>query len=95
MRKEEDQGRSGLERLRFAQEQETFRARRQEWIAAGHEGEWVVIRGQEVDGPCPSLEQAVLSASARFVPGTYFVKQITAVDRVHVVHQVQLQSDTR
>jgi hypothetical protein len=95
MNKREDQGRSGLELLRFAQEQETFRARRHEWIAAGHEGEWVVIRGQHVDGPYPGLEQAVVSARARFAPGTYFVKQITAVDRVHVVHQVQLPRDPR
>jgi hypothetical protein len=95
MHKSEDQGPAGLERLRFAQEQETFRARRHEWIAAGHEGEWVVIRGQEVDGPYAGLEQAVNSPTAHLAPGTYFVKQIAAVDRVHVVHQVQLDRDAR
>ncbi len=65
----------------FRQERSTFEARRAE--LTGHEGRYVVIKGEEIAGVWPSYEEAIDGDYDRFGPVPFFVKQIVAGQNTH------------
>lgn len=71
---------------RFAGEIATFNAHRAAWLAAGHEGHWVSIRGERIEGPFRTHGQAWDAGVDRLgAPGLFMVKRIRADDRPVVI----------
>jgi hypothetical protein len=68
----------------FSREQAIYEARKADLLAT-HEGEFVVIKGDEVAGVWPTFEEALRGGYARFGLPPFLVKQILAVDPVFVV----------
>lgn len=48
-----------------------------EMLLNGHDGQYVLIQGNDRDKFFPSLEQALSYAYERFKPGSFFVKKVT------------------
>ena len=63
-------------------EQSVFEANLSEWLS-GHEGEYVLIKGDQVDGFYGSRDEALTAGYLRFGIGPLFVKQVSPSEAVH------------
>lgn len=64
-----------------------FDRHRAEWVQQGHEGEWVVVRGNELLGFFPTLEEAYKAGVKKFGPGDILVKEVTVQERVEKIQR--------
>lgn len=67
----------------FAQELATYRAHLAEWLV--HEGKYVVVRGDEIDGPFDEYVDALQAGFAMYGLEPFLVQQIHAVEPVHFI----------
>ncbi len=63
-------------------EQAVYDAKLSVWLS-DHEGEFVVIKGEEVDGFYESRDEALAAGYSRFGIGPLFVKQVSSSEPVH------------
>ena len=78
-------------------ESDYFRANRGDWVDAGHEGKWVVLRvqpskmsttsGVDLVGFFTSLEVAYLRGFVRFGDQPFLVKRVTPTEQVETIHR--------
>lgn len=66
--------------MALEQELETYRARLPELLA--HEGEFVVIHGNQIGGILPTWSDALEAGYRWYGPGGFFIREISAVERV-------------
>ncbi len=64
-------------------EAQVFQAHLEEWRHS-HLGEFVLIKGENIVGFFPSLEQAFTEGTHMFGLADFFIKQITPRDTVNV-----------
>lgn len=74
----------GQESLRV--ETAFFESMRAEWLR-GHGGEWALVRGRELIGFYPSLQEAYIHGRDRFGSDPFLVKKVTSSDPVEIVHR--------
>ena len=81
---------------KLTHESNYFRRHRADWVDAGHEGKWVVLRIQrsesatsEADlvGFFTSLEVAYHRGFARFGDQPFLVKRVAATEQVEIIHR--------
>ena len=63
-------------------EQAVYEANLSAWLS-DHEGEFVVIKGEEVDGFYESRDEALTAGYSRFGIGPLFVKQVSPSEPIH------------
>ena len=63
-------------------EQAVYEANLSRWLS-DHEGEYVLIKGDQVDGFYESRDEALSAGYARFGIGSLFVKQVSPSEPVH------------
>ena len=63
-------------------EQAVFEANLSRWLA-DHEGEFVLLKGDAIDGFYPSRHEALAAGYARFGIGPLFVKRVSPTEPVH------------
>jgi hypothetical protein len=63
-------------------EQAVYEANLSEWLKS-HEGEYVLIKGDQVDGFYGSRDVALTAGYSRFGIGPIFVKQVSPSEAVH------------
>ncbi len=66
----------------FKQEMATYTAHKGRLIATGHEGDYVVVKGDDLDAPFATYDAALEYGYMRHGLMGFMVKQILAVDRV-------------
>ncbi len=70
----------------FCTEREHYRREVGRLIAAGHEGKWVLVRGEEIIGPFDTEVQALDARAERFLRQPVLVQQVLA--REPVLHSL-------
>lgn len=65
-------------------EQAVFEGNLPRWLA-DHEGEYVLIKGDQVAGFHESRDEALTAGYARFGIGPLFVKQVSPAEPVHTI----------
>lgn len=63
-------------------EQAVYEANLSEWLSE-HEGEYVLIKGDQVEGFHDSRDKALDAGYARFGIGSLFVKQVLPSEPIH------------
>jgi len=63
-----------------------FDSMRAEWLK-DHGGEWALVRGRELLGFFPSLEEAYTHGRDRFGNDPFLVKRVVPSDPVEIVHR--------
>jgi len=66
----------------LSREQAVYEANLSGWLT-DHEGEYVLIKGDEVDGFHESRDKALTAGYLRFGIGPLFVKQVSPSEPVH------------
>jgi hypothetical protein len=74
----------GQESLRV--ETAFFDSMRAEWLK-DHGGEWALVRGRELLGFFPSLEEAYTHGRDRFGIDPFLVKRVVPTDPVEILHR--------
>lgn len=69
-------------------ETEFFNRHRQKWIDEGHEGEWAVVRAEELVGLFPSLRDAYEAGKEACGSDEFLVKEIRGTDRIETIQRV-------
>jgi hypothetical protein len=72
----------GSQLLTLKREQAVFDANLSSWLS-DHEGEYVLIKGEIVDGFYESRDDALVAGYSRFGIGPLFVKQVLATEPVY------------
>lgn len=72
----------------FAIELAAYAANLQTWLAGGHEGEWVVIKGSECLRPCRVYADAWKSGIDRFQGPGFMVRRILHEQPVYSLSHV-------
>ncbi len=72
----------GLRPVSLAREQAVYEANLTGWLS-GHEGEYVLIKGDQVAGFYESRDEALTAGYSRFGIGPLFVKQVWPSEPVH------------
>lgn len=72
---------------RLSQELSFFDQNRQQWIASGHLGKWVVVHGEALHGVFDSLEEAFRNGAKHFGSQDFLVKEVVAQDRVEKIQR--------
>ena len=72
----------GSRALSLKREQAVYDANLSSWLS-DHEGEYVLIRGNMVDGFYASRDDALSAGYSRFGIGPLFVKQVLATEPVY------------
>lgn len=70
-------------------EQAVYRAHLRRWLGE-HEGEYVLIKGDEVMGFFATRDEALAAGYARFGVVPLFVKQVAAAEPIHHIPNVIL-----
>jgi hypothetical protein len=68
----------------LGREQAVYEANLPRWLA-DHEGEYVLIKGKEVDGFYGSRDEALAAGYSRFGIGPLFVKHVSPSEPVHQI----------
>ena len=63
-----------------------FERHRQRWIADGHEGTWVVIRGREKLGFFDTFQDGYLAGADRYGDG-FLVRKVTREDHPETIQR--------
>lgn len=71
----------------LAEESRTFEENRARW-AEEHDGEHVLIRGNEVVGFYPTNERALSEGYKRFGVAPFFVKQVSQRGQAHFISRL-------
>jgi len=66
----------------LSREQALYEANLSRWLP-DHEREYVLIKGDEVDGFYESRDEALIAGYSRFGIGPLFVKQVSPSEPVH------------
>lgn len=72
----------GSRQASLNREQAVFDANLSEWLS-DHEGQYVLIKGDNVDGFYASRDEALTAGYSRFGIGPLFVKQVSPSEPVH------------
>jgi hypothetical protein len=67
----------------IAQEWDTYRREVGRLLAEGHEGQWVLIKGNQIIELFDTDEAAGAAGSRRFLLQPYFIQQIRAEEPLH------------
>ena len=62
-----------------------FEKMRAEWLR-DHGGEWALVRGRELIGFFPSLQEAYIHGRDRFGSDPFLVKEVRLKDPVEIIH---------
>ena len=66
----------------LSREQAVYEANLSRWLS-DHEGEYVLIKGDKVDGFHESRDEALTAGYSRFGIGPLFVKQVSPSEPIH------------
>jgi|GEM_PF-4015490 len=72
-----------------------FNRHRAGWIAGGHLGEWVAVKGEDLLGFFPDLSPAYLAGAERFGPGPFLVKRVQEKDDIAIIKRTSRFARTR
>jgi hypothetical protein len=72
----------GSRSVSLNREQAVYETHLSEWVS-DHEGEYVLIKGDKVDGFYESRDEALRAGYSRFGIGPLFVKQVSPCEPVH------------
>jgi hypothetical protein len=75
---------------KFEQELRVYRARRSEWVAHGHERDWVAILGERALGPFSTIDEAWRAGMAEFGAPGFMVRRIVVRDVPAIVSHICL-----
>lgn len=64
-----------------------FETMRSEWLKE-HSGEWALVRGRDLIGFFPSVQEAYIQGRDQFGSDPFLVKRVTPADPVEIVHRV-------
>jgi hypothetical protein len=73
----------GSRAVSLNREQEVYEANLSRWLSDHHEGEYVLIKGDDVDGFYESRDEALTAGYSRFGIGPLFVKQVSSSEPVY------------
>ena len=82
-------------RDQFRAELERFKASLTTWLAEGHGGQWVVIRGDETLGFFDSSRAGWRAAAEAYPDARFLVKLVVAVEPTVIVSHVCLHESPR
>lgn len=70
------------------QEQRFFDDHRDQWVRDGHEGEWAVVKCDELIGFYQTLDEGFEVGVERFGAGNFLVKEVSSEDQADVIQRV-------